>query len=493
MDNFNLIDSPWIPVRWRTDAAGDTPALVSLDEAFRRGSEIADLDCAPHERIALTRLLVCITHAALGAPEDDESWDGFGDDLETAIPEYLHRSDVHLHFNLLGDGPRFLQTEVKLDETSEPVPSSKLCPELATNNNPTLLDHFGTLKTRNFSDAKVALALLTFQNFYPPFKTGQPQGPCSKNGPLHTLLLGGHLSETIVLNCLTEELISQYYPSMGKPVWESRGEERTRSLLDNLVPIHRKLWVKSSHEGFFHVTAGGGVKYPTFNDGFLIPTVTVIVNKKGERYLLRARKEKAIWRDLHTLLNLRMVTTESGFSSEAPLVLQAHEGKILSSKAQVWTGTLITNESKIEIDCESTFTLDKSIFEERGQRTYSSGINFSEKVALNLSDAVKAYWRTITAPDPKKAAPMKGKAEQHYWHALDREHRILIDLASHPKKREGQPEIGDASASDEWSTIVRNSAIAAYESTCPRTNPRQLQAFAAGLRKLKLHTSKSKK
>jgi CRISPR type I-E-associated protein CasA/Cse1 len=111
MQNFNLIDSPWIPVRWRADATTDTP-LISLSDAFTRGTEIADLDCAPHERIAVTRLLVCITHAALGAPNDEEEWDGFGTNLAEAVPAYLMRTDIYPHFNLLGEGPRFLQENV---------------------------------------------------------------------------------------------------------------------------------------------------------------------------------------------------------------------------------------------------------------------------------------------------------------------------------------------------------------------------------------------
>lgn len=111
MQNFNLIDSPWIPVRWQNDVRNEAPALVSLHTAFARSTEIADLDCAPHERIALTRLLACITHAAIGAPEDEDEWDGFGGNLHEEVPAYLQKADIYPHFNLLGDGPRFLQSK----------------------------------------------------------------------------------------------------------------------------------------------------------------------------------------------------------------------------------------------------------------------------------------------------------------------------------------------------------------------------------------------
>ena len=108
-DIFNLIANPWIPVRL---ADGGRHELLGLEELFRRADAIKDLDCAPHERIALLRLLVCITHAALGAPESPEEWDDFGSDISLKVPDYLNRAEIKPHFNLLGDGPRFLQVPV---------------------------------------------------------------------------------------------------------------------------------------------------------------------------------------------------------------------------------------------------------------------------------------------------------------------------------------------------------------------------------------------
>ncbi|WPJ95666.1 type I-E CRISPR-associated protein Cse1/CasA [Coraliomargarita algicola] len=485
MQNFNLIESPWIPVRWRSASDHESPPLVSLKEAFSRSSEIADLDCAPHERIALTRLLVCITHAALGAPEDEDEWEGFGDTLAEDIPAYLQRDEIYPHFNLLGDGPRFLQS--KVEKSAPLVPTSKLFPELSTNNNPTLLDHYGKYKSRDFSNADIALALLTFQNFYPPFKTGQPQGPCSKNSPLHTILLGKNLAKSILLNSLSLDIINEVYGKIGKPIWEEAAPPKDlSSFLTGLVPIHRKLWIKNAQDGFYHITADGGFKYPTYNDGFLIPSVSVVINKKGERYLLKAKIEKAIWRDLQTLSNIRQITTEIGFSSEAPLTLLAHEDSIKAKEARIWCGTLITNESKIEIQCESTYSIDHNILTAEGQHIYASGIDYCEKISVNLASSVKVYWQKITDPDPKKPAPGKGKAERHYWHSLDQEHRKLIQLASKPKDRIGKPKIGTPEAKDSWTTTVQKAALDAFDAVCPRNTPRELQAYAAGLRKLKL-------
>lgn len=117
MTDFNLTTHPWIPVRW----LDGHHSLVGLDELFRSASEIADLDAVPHERISLIRLLVCITQAALGAPADYSCWDEFGSNLETAVPGYLGRPEIFSHFNLFGDGTRFLQCKATAGDKSYPA------------------------------------------------------------------------------------------------------------------------------------------------------------------------------------------------------------------------------------------------------------------------------------------------------------------------------------------------------------------------------------
>src|ERR1700679_3786469 len=100
---FNLATCPWIPVRDHQGRA----ALVSLMELFRSAKDWADLDLRPHERISFMRLLVCVTQAALGAPEDEDGWEDFGGDFSAKTSAYLE--EWKHAFDLLGKGPRFLQ------------------------------------------------------------------------------------------------------------------------------------------------------------------------------------------------------------------------------------------------------------------------------------------------------------------------------------------------------------------------------------------------
>lgn len=468
MDTFNLIDSPWIPVRWRSDTASDTPGLVSLDDAFRRGSEIADLDCAPHERIALTRLLVCITHAALGASEDEESWDGFGDDMPTAIPEYLHRSDIYPHFNLLGDGPRFLQSK-KLNATvSDGYPLCKIFFQLSSGNSPKLLDHWGE-DARPWTPQTAALGLLCLQNF---FVGGSMASKVKGNGPslksLQMLLIGDSLRTTILRNCIDLETLQQSGGNLGAPAWVSRPDG---NLLARLAPTSCALWLS---DDLASTLIDQGYQYPEF-EAYRDPYATVLTIKDNRR-LLRANQEKGIWRDLHLLTNVKNSEDTAG-----PLNLQSFNARReLAEETQLWVGELIKAKDAKVIDCtESTFTVPHQLFSEDGRRIYASGIDHAETISKNLYGAIKTYWSTLKHENPPIA-----EGQKQFWHRLDQQHRILIQLAGDPADRIGKPAIGGLGAIDPWTKAVRQSAYDAFDAVCPQATPRQIQAYAAGIRPL---------
>ena len=67
---MNLSKDSWIPVI--DDKLGHR--MVGLEELYQKAHEIRDLAVPPPERIALTRLLVCITQAALDGPATEKDW-----------------------------------------------------------------------------------------------------------------------------------------------------------------------------------------------------------------------------------------------------------------------------------------------------------------------------------------------------------------------------------------------------------------------------------
>lgn len=483
MSDFNLISHPWIPVRW----LDGHHSLTSLDELFRHAGEIADLDAAPHERISLLRLLVCITQAALGAPADFYGWPDFGADLEEKVPTYLARPDIHPHFNLFGDGPRFLQCKATPGDKSYPIVQMSFT--LAAGNSPTLLDHFGE-DPRDIDLASLARLLLCYQNF---FVGGTMAKKVKGNGPslkmLHTFLVGKSLKHTLLANCLDAANASNF----GKPYWElgtldqikgTDAKDVTESYLGRLVPLSCRLEVTGNDKDGLSIHIDNGLDYPSYPP-IKEPSAT-IVPFKDEFRLLRADTNRGIWRDLHCLAVLRGTQAQS-----APLILQSHIFEHEDGDVDLWVGELIKGEKATILDgIEDRFTVPHKLFTESGQRTYANGVKHADTQSTAIYFGVKAYCESlkIVAP-PKRAPALVESAQRHFWNSLDLQRQLLLDLVKDPAAL-GDKNFGEAS--DPWSLAVRKAVYAAYDHACPRSTPRQIEAYALGLRRLRPKTSKPK-
>ena len=477
---FNLTTSSWLPVR---EHQGQ-PYLISLLDLFRSPTDWADLDLRPHERVSVMRLLVCITQAALGAPKDTDGWADFGRDFSKKTTAYL--AQWQPAFSLLGEGPRFLQR--RPTKEGVPVMISKLVPHLATGNNPTNFDHGGG-SVRPMEPGALALALLTFQNFYPLYGAGyKGRGPCVDGNMLHALLRGANLQENILNNCLDAETIAESLGGMGRPLWEKwpatpadkpAVDNARLTYLGRLVPLHRTLWICDNRA---HVLVGqDGWDYPA-SEEYQEPSATVITTAKGESRQLWASLDRAIWRDLHALT---VLGTSANSKAGAPLIIKSHQNPMDPKPADLWTGALVTDgKAKILDAMESVFHLESRLFTDVGRGIYELGVAYAQIRLNHLRDAVRAYGKAMMHESP--AIPT---AERHYWHALDRGSGVLMNVACDPAT--GHPQFGGAS-SDDWTALVRKSLLAAYEHACPRDTPRQIEAFAGGLRALHPPPGKTK-
>ena len=137
MTMMNLTLDPWIPVV----AADGARQLVSLHDLFATAHEIRDLSVRPHEKIALLRLLLCITQAALDGPKDAIAWESCQPLIQPKAKEYLDR--WRAAFELFGDGPRFLQVPglVSAKQDGEATAATKLDLTLSTGNTASLFDN----------------------------------------------------------------------------------------------------------------------------------------------------------------------------------------------------------------------------------------------------------------------------------------------------------------------------------------------------------------
>lgn len=162
MEKFNLIDEPWIPV-----LKGGRVVEVGIGEALLRAHEFARIETpSPLEEAVLHRLLLAVLHRALSGPrcpEDVLDWWRKGGFPQDPIRDYLNR--FRDRFFLFHPEAPFLQVADLPEEN--PLPWSKLLPELASGNNPTLFDHTTEENLPKATYAQAARALLVHQAFAP--------------------------------------------------------------------------------------------------------------------------------------------------------------------------------------------------------------------------------------------------------------------------------------------------------------------------------------
>ena len=469
--NFNLLTDPWIPVRMSGNGRAETIGLLEL---FRTSAQISDLSVSTHERISLMRLLVCITQAALSAPAEADEWENWGDDLEEKTAAYLGK--WRAHFDLFGDGQRFLQSPIK---DTKDYPTAQIVYDLSTGNNPTLLDHVGD-ETRDFPAAFLARAILVYQNH---FVGGSLASKVKGNGPalkaLHSFLIGTTLRETILLNCI--DLNTLGATQLGKPVWEGGLES---DFLARFCPSPCKLWLVDEGR---RIRIDQGRVYPEFEEsGIREPSTTIITGKrKGTEVnvLLRASIGRGIWRDLHCL------TVLSKEERKAPLSFLSHFTARHGPDVTFWSGELIkAKDAKIHDALDSRFTVPWQLFEETGRTRYQAGVGFAEFLESRLKAAVFIYGRTLKHEN----TPIE-TSRRHYWNTLDHKSNILLELLKGAgTENDPMGSVTFGKAADPWTLAVRRAAREAYDATCPRSTPRQLEAYAAGLKQFAPKSNKSK-
>ncbi len=482
---MNLTGDPWVPVVF---ANGDYE-MVSLVDAFRRGQEILDLVATPPQRVALTRLLVCIAQAALDGPEDEADWERCRDRIATAAVTYLAKQSAS--FGLYGD-PGFLQVP-NLTSTDNAT-LDKLGFGLAAGNNAILFDHEATLNGRAQSPAWSALALVTYQCFSPGGTIGSSKwhgvqtsrmsehAPCVEGSMLYTIVRAESLLATVHLNLLTKEIVGRAAnTSWGKPVWELMPTspedaviaELTTSYLGRLVPVSRGIKLNA---GSTKATLVNGCRYPKLP--YREPSATVIRRGKDQKLAyLRVDLSKHPWRELGSLLAYAQATGEGGARALGHLVPG-------NGSVDIWTGGLAANKGKVLDLAEWSFHLPLSLIGETELNKYRQGIQLTDSGGVKLRTAIRAYSQDLAVSEFNRTDPRSrehsgkilGKASASYWRTLDSQYGVLIAAANDPTR----------DLADEWYGIVRDAMERAYERACARQNARQLRAYAKGSQLLKL-------
>ncbi|MBT8339582.1 MAG: type I-E CRISPR-associated protein Cse1/CasA [Desulfatitalea sp.] len=486
---MNLLETSWIPL---VTSSGKRVEF-SLADTLRQSPEVADLAVTPPQRVALMRLLLAIVQAALDGPENIEDWLACKNRIVPESLGYLNAWKANFD---LGGASAFMQIPDLTVAAGKDKPLDILDCRLSSGNNATLFDQAASPDGRTFNDANIALNLITFLNFSTGGKVGQAEwqgkkysdstfaAPCIKSA--HTFIVGNTLLDTLYFNLLCKEgdFGIRSFPNgrWGKPIWEqfpksvddeAAFENAGRTYLGRLVPLSR--FVRIDEKGRCIV----GPTHKSFKIEHLPvhrePSTTIKSSRKsGEPFYLPLSSEKHMWRELGAILAFKATGTGQGGAPALGKLLDAYY-EMPEREVEIWVGGLETGAqaAKLSDMLEWRFRIPLSLLGGGTLQQYEKGVGLAEKAAWALGEAVKTCFKNLSVE--AKKAPVT-VAQTLFWTRLDRRHDILIHTANDPQ----------ASLSDRWYKVVKNSMTDAYDRVCPKESPRQIQAYTLGLGNLGL-------
>jgi len=486
---MNLVNDPWIPVVMPDGVA----RLVSLHELFSEADRIRDLACNPPQRIALMRLLICITQAALDGPEDEKDWYGCKGCISTKSLAYLKKWEYA--FDLRGDKP-FMQIADLEVAPGKTKPLDLLDFRLARENNPTLFDHGATKEGRAFSDPDIALNLITLLNFSTQGRIGQAIwngqqcsqqtfiGPCLNCA--FTFLRGADMLATVHLNLMTrkgENTGVCHLPNgrWGIPVWEKFPQHSddkeafknaTETYVGRLVPLSRSIRILGAN-GTTRCILGplpSGYRVdrlPLFRE----PWTTVVMRGDTPREL-GVDPSRHMWRELGSLLSLsksRTGATASLSLYNLRTYFELFPGQVMD----VWVGGLKSGGGggKLVDMAEWSFIIQSDDFGARTLAQIEKGVDLADKGVMTLEKAIKTFHTWLNSSHVPYDV-----ARRRYWADLDRRYGYLLETAR----------ASDGRLADTWYPLVRQAMRDAYAYVCPCGTAREIEAYAQGQDKLRL-------
>jgi len=373
---FNLIDDPWIPVFFH----GKT-MKVSLKQLFEDAETISGFVGTTIEKIALTRLVLCITQSAVKI-ETEEDWQACRDSIVTEALAYLQR--WHDSFNLFGE-KAFLQVP-----WIQATPAKKrryLSVKLANGHNHTLFDHTSRGPSSSLRNDEVALALLCMQCFalqhtlraksyvclgssIPYVHAAKPSLSVKK---LLTIVLGPCILDTIHANLIPQEWLTAAGMRVGRPLWEygqfNLADQKVMDAigsgyLSNLIPFSRGIVLSETGDDVVFVDGvrtNKDYRDPMFSCKYVfVPPRTeggskakarktkAGPTKKGTLPFLRVSHERAGWRDLESILRIPGGSAGAPSLDEGAWALKHFVGG--DAEFTIYTGGVVTNPKGTKLE-----------------------------------------------------------------------------------------------------------------------------------------------
>jgi len=500
MLRFNLIEEPWIPVR-----EGKEIREVGLAEALLQAHAFDRLeDPSPLVEVALLRVLLAVLHRALDGPKsEDELFTLFeaGRFPKDHITAYLeeHRERFWL---IHPEAPFWQIADLPSDD---PLPWTRLRPELASGNNPTLFSHTYDDAPPPIPLAEAARALTAHQTFTPGGLIRRLGVGSGVAAPLATaaafIAEGKNLFETLIF------ALGIYRPDGDRPFWEEAplkagdvtaaedGKPKARRRLVGRTRVYS--WVSRGvrllleEDGTVRFIAYGPGVHPEGPDVPQDDPFLALVKdpRQGRLSAVRLREDRAFWRDFTALFPEGDRGTTPGTLKTAYKIAQdlpPEEDQIPLAVA----GQVADRAKVLEVRRER-YPLPRRVDLGALQNYIENALEAAEETASCLR---KATWvlaaRLLSQtrdPDPADVRNLQASfpALRHYYHRLGAAFPgFLLGLGS-----------GPATAFETWKEDTRKTALAAWNLTRQTlgTEPRVLKAVQEGERTLAACLRKEKK
>ena len=281
--------------------------------------------------------------------------------------------------------------------------------------------------------------------------------------------------------------------SWGKPVWESmpkgladkeavRNATRT-TYLGRLTPLTRAIWLVA--DGRTLILANG-IEYGSYaGGGWREPSATIVTrNVRGQhmRVVLPASLSKAAWRELHSL-----AVKSVGQNPGGPAAM---ENIFDEEPFDLWVGGLVAKQAKPVDTVESVFRrIPAAMLTETSHMVYELGVRLAKDAEFQLVRAVSVYHKALgdnlDRPEMRnRRSQIQSIATAHFWTDIENvvPHLLEVAVESLGLKFDWRKTA--------WGRSVHRTARVAYERACPHKTPRQIRAYALGLKTLFTATAK---
>lgn len=298
---FNLIDEPWIPVRWLDGRHGE----LGIRDTLLQAEHIAEIqDASPLVVAALHRFLLAVLYRALEGPTDGQQARALfkGGIPAEKVTSYLdlwkHRFDLFDKTHPFGQNPNVPPKQVE--------PWTKLTAEFNGTSNRTLFDHTTMQGLVGRQPNECARWLISTMNF--SLSGGRGYYPSPSVNAVMCFVMGRHLSETLVLNLVPYP--NRFVAQGDSALWERdplqvplTGQKRMVSSYADLYTWPARLVLllpdRNNLVRDVRFMAGQGCELPS---NFLDPLQPYKNDEKLGRLPVRFEKSKGTWRDFDSLL-----------------------------------------------------------------------------------------------------------------------------------------------------------------------------------------------